>query len=216
MLERVRRLIHRLGASGSHRSGDETRDYWRRPDSDNDPRKYLSNAECDRRSAYLVERVSAFLPEDASVFELGCNVGRNLNHLHRAGYSDLHAAEINEEALRLFGEHCPETAAVTTLHSGPAETVLPELADGSFELVFTMAVLEHIHSESEWIFEHMVRVTKSWLLTIEDEEGRSWRHFPRNYGEIFQSLGLRQVDHLQLNTAEHGLGPKFHARLFAR
>ena len=98
---------------------------------------------------------------------------------------------------------------------GSAETLIPTLCDKAYDLTLTMAVLEHIHTESEWLFEHVARISGTWLLTIEDEEGRSWRHFPRNYQPIFEGFGFRQVKHERLNGEQHGL-KKFQARLFRR
>ncbi len=143
-------------------------------------------------------------------------MGRNLWYLHSAGFNTLHGLEINEEAVRLFREQFPETAAVSTIHVGPAEALIHKLPDRAYDLTYTMAVLEHVHRESEWIFEHIARITKKWLLTIEDEGSTSWRHFPRNYRRVFERYRFRQVKHERLNAERHGLGKKFHARLFAR
>ena len=41
------------------------------------------------------------------------------------------------------------------------------------DLVFTMAVLEHIHLDSEWVFSEMARIAKKYLITIEDEKNSS-------------------------------------------
>ncbi len=193
---------------------EETLDYWQHPDDANDPRHYLERTSAQQRSRFVVEWVSDLVAPDATLFEIGCNVGRNLQHLHRAGFRNLSGLEINKEAVDLFREHFPETAATTTIHLGSAETLLPKIESNAFDLTFTMAVLEHIHTESEWIFEHIARITRTWLLTIEDEREKSWRHFPRNYRKVFEALGLSQTKHLRLNLETHGLGPAFHARLF--
>jgi hypothetical protein len=76
-----------------------------------------------RRLARLADRILT------SLLEVGCNVGRNLNDLHRAGV-------------------------------GPAETVLPTYAPRSVDLVFTMAVLEHIHPASRTVFAEIARVAR--------------------------------------------------------
>lgn len=39
----------------------------------------------------------------------------------------------------------------------------------------------------------MVRVANSVLITIEDEHTAGWRHFLWNYQEIFQALGMVEV-----------------------
>lgn len=202
--------------SAPKRSLDETLGYWREPDADNDPRGYLEKESAQQRSRFLVEWISAAVPAEARLFELGCNAGRNLWHLYRAGFCNLTAVEINEGAVALLRERLPDVAAATNLLVGPAESLLPDLPDAGYDLVFTMAVLEHVHTESEWLFEELARITGRWLLTIEDERNDSWRHFPRNYRGVFEGLGLRQTRHEQLELERHGLPRNFHARLFER
>jgi hypothetical protein len=75
-----------------------------------------------------------------------------------------------------------------------------------------MAVLEHIHTTSEFVFAEMVRIGRA-LITIEDERSMSERHFPRNYADVFTALGLRELEHHRCET--HGLPPGFVARVFS-
>jgi len=78
-----------------------------------------------------------------------------------------------------------------------------------------MAVLEHIPTESEFIFGEMCRITRHLLITIEDEQGISWRHFPRNYQRVFESLGLKQIEEINCVKVS-GLGEDFIARVFKK
>jgi hypothetical protein len=78
-----------------------------------------------------------------------------------------------------------------------------------------MAVLEHLHPDSEWVFAEMVRVCQRLLITIEDEGGRSSHHTPRNYRTVFEGLGLEQIAEID----PRGLGDlprEFRARVFVR
>ncbi len=197
-------------------SREEVQRYWRAPpDQGNLPRSYLGGA---ARSAWLVELVRQRLaadPQRAKVLEIGCNAGRNLNHLLAAGYRDLTGIEISENAVKLLRRAFPDLAAVARIHVAPVEEKIRTFADGEFDLVFTMAVLEHIHEDSAWIFAEMARVTKSLLITIEDEREFSERHFPRNYERVFSRLGLRQVASLRCDRIE-GLGPGFYGRVFEK
>jgi len=68
-----------------------------------------------------------------------------------------------------------------------------------------MAVLEHIHPDSEWIFEDMARITGLYLITIEAEKAEHWRLYPRNYKNIFEKYGLKQVEESSCDK-ESGLG----------
>ena len=68
-----------------------------------------------------------------------------------------------------------------------------EFDDSHFDVVYTMAVLMHIHPDSEFIFKEITRITKDRLIVIEDEKCISPRHFPRNYKSVFENLGMRQI-----------------------
>ena len=69
--------------------------------------------------------------------------------------------EINDAALQQLRVTYPELAASADLHLGAAETVLRELPDDSVDVIFTMAVLLHIHPSSAALFREIVRVARS-------------------------------------------------------
>jgi SAM-dependent methyltransferase len=199
---------------GGGHSADDLRHYWSDPpDADNDPAGYLSD-EALPRSEFLVGLVREVAPADASVLEIGCNVGRNLNALLEAGYSDLTGVEINSSALDILRERQPELARQAKLRNESIEDAARTFRDGEFDVVFTVAVLEHIHSESEWVFGEMARATRRGLITMEDERTVTWKHFARNYREAFEAVGLKQVKELPLGP-EQALDEGFVARVFA-
>ena len=195
-----------------HRRRNEIHRYWQQPsDGTNLPEEYL---EGDAKSEFLVQLIRDHANPDAKTLEIGCNVGRNLNKLYQAGFKDLHAIEINSRALALLREHFPDLRAAA-LHNGAIEDIIPSLDDDCFDLVFTMAVFEHIHTESEWIFTEVVRVTRDILVTVEDENHLSWRHFPRNYQGIFEPLGMDQITEQSCEGVEM-LSGNFVARVFRK
>ena len=123
--------------------------------------------------------------------------------------------EINSDALRLFRATFPDAAQHTTLYDAPVERIVRSLPDRAYDVVFSMAVLEHLPRSSEWVLAEMARITAGFLIIIEDEQGESWRHYPRNYRKVFESLGMTQLK--EVNCAEvNGLGPSFVARVFER
>jgi len=191
----------------------EIHEYWRSPDDGaNSPESYLDGVP---RSAVLADIISRYAARDTPILEVGCNVGRNLNFLFRRGFSDLAGIEISEAAVRLLGRTFPEMARVAKILNGPVEGIAPVLDDGRYGMVYTMAVLEHIHPSSEWVFGELVRITDRYLITIEDERNQTWRHFPRKYDQVFTSLGMNQVE--ENSCAEvPGLGPVFVARVFEK
>lgn len=194
------------------KSRDELHNYWRKPsDVGNFPNAYIKPIQ---RSRFLYNCISKYSDNNAKILELGCNVGRNLNYLFEAGYKHLTAIEISENAIKTLKETYPKMARELDIYHSTIEDAITKFNKGQFHIVYTMAVLEHIHTDSEWIFREIARITKSYLITIEDESSISDRHFPRNYKNIFEPLGFVQV---QENLClESGLGGSFRLRVFRK
>lgn len=204
-----------LGARllGYHGSRESVLAYWKRPTDDrNQPRRYL-NENASRQ--FLTELVRSHIDPSCSLLEIGCNAGANLEHLYRAGFTRLAGIEINPDAVRLLKEAHPEMRSHAVIYNAAVEDVIRTLPDRGFDLVFTMAVLEHIHKESEWVFEEIVRITARYLITIEDERSSGWGHFRHNYGRIFRGLGLEESSVMD-GRGMAGLGEGFVARVFSR
>lgn len=69
-----------------------------------------------------------------------------------------------------------------------------DLSVRQFDLVFTMAVLEHIKDIS-----FLRKIKTKYFITMEDERGKSrWWYFKRNYKEVFEQLGFRQLEEQNL------------------
>ena len=188
-------------------------DYWRSPPEEvNAPETYLSGSEA---SPFLYELVARYVEPAAPILEIGCNVGRNLAYLHARGYPNLTGIEINSEALTVMRREHPALATDATLINEPVEEVVSTFKDQQFELVFTVAVLEHLHSDSEWVFGEIGRSARC-VITIEDEKSVHWRVIPRNYRRALESsTDLVQVEERACADVV-GLGPAFTARVFQR
>ena len=156
---------------------NEIHEYWKNPwDGFNLPHTYLDAKE---QSRFLAEIIKRYTDDSAKMLEIGCNVGRNLNYLFDDGYKKLSGIEISEEAVRVLKKSFPEMARSIEIHNSPVERIITKFEDNKFDIVFTMAVLEHIHSDSEWIFPEIVRITKNFLITIEDENCIRMATFPK-------------------------------------
>jgi SAM-dependent methyltransferase len=195
--------------SPSTTSREQIHEYWRQPDETNDYTTYTKGAV--GRSLFLLKKMRSHATRRSRILELGCNAGRNLAFLHHGGFRDLNGIEINENAVTHLRKTFPELKNAHVIVS-PIEEALLEIADDAYDMVFSMAVLEHIHPESEWIFSEISRITPA-IMTIEDEERKSGRHFPRQYLEIFTGLGLDQIENLDRVP---GLPKGFRYRLFRR
>lgn len=188
---------------------DELHAFWRDPDAPNRPGLYAEPVE---RSRFLLEWIEPHVTRSGTVLEIGTNIGRNLEQLRLAGFTNLEGIEISASAVAAMAETYPELTAMATVQNAPVEDVIVTYPDASFDLVFTMAVLEHIHPDSEWIFADMVRICRGVIVTIEDEHGRSRHHTPRDYRAVFEGLGMQQVAE-QESSEVMGIDG-FHARTF--
>jgi SAM-dependent methyltransferase len=126
-----------------------------------------------------------------SVLELGCNCGVNLNALSHLGYDRLAGVEINEAAVDLIPKAFPDLS--TMVWTGSFEDVLPSLADGSSDVVFSMASLMHVHPSSHFVFHEIARVARKYIATVDDEDESCGYVFPRDYQRVFERLGFDQV-----------------------
>ncbi len=106
-------------------------------------------------------------------------------------------------------------AGTAVIHNAPMESIIKTFKDNEFDIVYTMAVLVHIHPDSEWTFYEIVRITGNLLLTIEDEFAVTQRHFARKYKTIFEKLGMAEIYHTNCEGVP-GLGNKYFARLFKK
>lgn len=162
--------------------------FWRQPTPPgNNPHDYVK---ATRRSHALLEIVSD-LPKDARILEVGCNAGRNLAYLHDHGYTGVEGVEINPHAVELLRTSFPQLAD-REIHLGAAGETLPKFADDEFDLVYTMAVLEHIHPDESSVFDDIARIGKQ-VLAIEPAGRLSHRQFPHDIPKEFGDRGLIMV-----------------------
>ena len=137
---------------------------------------------------------------ESSVLEVGCNAGANLKGLHELGFRKLAALEINPSAIDEMRHVFPELSPDLTL--GPVEETLPTLPDNTADVVFSMAVLIHIHPSSLQVFEHMVRVAARYVCVVEAEAPTLPYIFPRNYQRVFERLGCTQLRSVLITETE--------------
>ena len=145
----------------------------------------------DNTTYVLFEDILKVVGRDASFLEIGCNAGRNLNYLYKLGYRNLAGIEINElsvnETLR---EHFPELYKIGRFYLGNAAHEIKKIPDDSYDVTFSIAVLEHIPSEDKGLFFDMARVTKRYIAVITGENSRL---YPHNYDKLFEKYGYKKV-----------------------
>lgn len=169
-------------------SRDELHWYWRNPPEKNKPEAYLKAKQPEQRSRQLVQE---YIGTSASILEIGCNVGRNLNALFQFDYRKLAGIEINAAAVTLMKSAYSEMAQSTKIWIAPVEEVIKDFKDNSFDLVFICAVLQHIHPDSEFVFTEIARIAKKFLILTEGEDPyQIHRYFGRSYRPVFEQLGM--------------------------
>lgn len=179
------------------KSLNDIHEYWKHK---SEPETYIKPK---KRSEFLGKYVKKYAKSPDSILEIGCNVGRNLNYLYQEGYHKLTGIEISDEAVKLLKKTYPAMAKQAEIICSPIEEIIQTIPESNYHLAFTMAVLEHIHPDSEWVFEEIARVTGQYLITIEAEEAENWRLFPRNYRKVFEQYGLKQIE--ESNCKDAGL-----------
>lgn len=168
----------------------ELHEFWKNPSGElNRPEDYQVRTD---RSTYLADKIKHYSYPDFSILELGCNIGRNLDALQKQGHTNLVGIEINPSCLDMMRQTYPDLKAKITI--GTIEDTLPNMAPRSVDVVFTCAVLMHLHRDSDFVFAEMARITKKTIIILENETGRARKNQPRHYQKIFEGLGFFQVE----------------------
>ncbi len=207
ILKKIKRLIW-----DDSKSIDRVHKYWVQPDDGtNKPIDYTKRVE---KSEFLFKQIQQFSPQ-MRILEIGCNVGRNLNFLFEKGYKNLSGIEISENAIEQMQIVFPSMFNQIKVFNSSVEDIIKSPELDKFDLIFTMAVMEHIHSDSNWIFAELAKLSEKYIITIEDEKSISWKHFPRNYKKVFEKIGMKQIDYQDCSKIK-GFHNGFYYRLFEK
>ncbi len=135
-------------------------------------------------------RIWPKIAKDSSILELGSNVGRQAFRLQTEGYTNILRTDLNPLALKAW----------VFKHTSPAEVVDLEqptwLPGRTFDLIFTVAVLEHIYSDK--VLDNIATKATKWICVCEDELHTIDTHKARNYQLEFEKRGWIQDKCLQV------------------
>jgi len=161
--------------------------YWANPDdTPNSPSEYLKHKD---RSDYLLSILPKYVDKEDSILELGCNVGRNLNALWNEGFKDLSGVDINKGAITEGKKQYPNMKARFINNTIEKWSV----GDKKYDCIFSMAVMVHLPRTSDYVFYAIKNRALKTIITIEDETHSTWKHFPRNYRNVFVGNGWEEV-----------------------
>lgn len=183
--------INLLSRGIYYASENDILQYWKKPDDEfNKTEDYIKPV---GRSKYLASIIGNHCGHIASAIEIGCNIGRNIHYLKTEMGLCVAGIEINEGAVQMQKEAYPELSGAKIL-VGDTKEMITELPDKAYDIVYSMAVLMHLHpTTSDSFWKEILRVAGKYILTIEMETHASERNWGRNYGQIFTRLGAEEI-----------------------
>jgi SAM-dependent methyltransferase len=194
---------------------EQCRSYWSTRTNDGDPNSPLAYASKPQAIVeFLHEFWQPYVRPEMRLLEVGCNAGANLHGLRARGYRSLSAIEINPAAIVELRTSFPELEDVD-ITQATLEDALPSMP--RIDVVFSMAVLLHVHPSSSQVFREIARIGR-YICVIEAEPLTVGWAFARNYRRVFERLGCAQIRSARLTEdAMPGLGSAYYgytARLF--
>lgn len=156
----------------------------------------------------LNQRFLNAIPRDASILEVGCNLGNQLLMLQQMGFTNLHGIDVQRDIVNEPQKRLPSAI----LKQGSALQI--PYPDMSFDLVFTSALLIHIApTDLLTALTEIHRCSKTWIWGLEyfapeltevpyrGHQNLLWKtDYVRLYLETFPDLELVREEKLQYLT----------------
>lgn len=140
------------------------------------------------------------VPRDASILEVGCNIGMQLRHLQLMGFTNLHGIELQQYAI----DH---KIVDVPIDQGTAESLPYE--DNSFDLVYTSGVLIHLPALTlngkplGGAIMEIARVSRKWIWGFEyyatprgEIQDRNWQDML--WADDYPAYFIRWIGNLHL------------------
>ena len=122
-------------------------------------RSYFSESEPYSK---MIQASLKGVPKNASILEVGCNVGNILTVLQSLGYKNLRGIELNPDVVKAANTLRP----ALNIKAGNILDILA--ADGAYDLVYTAGVLIHIAPENiDQALSEIIRVSKKYIWGYE-------------------------------------------------
>jgi SAM-dependent methyltransferase len=172
---------------------DDVRRQWATRTGEFSPEYYAYRGP-DEASEAILALLDAHVDRSASVLELGCSSGRHLSYLLEHGYTDLTGVELNADAFEVMADAYPDLAEHGRFHASAIEDVIETFNDDQFDVVYSVETLQHVHPDAAWVFDELVRVTGSLLVTVENEHPSDDQD--RRTGASVDASSVRAVTHV--------------------
>lgn len=180
---------------------EQAKNHWRNTD-------FSSYIKEQPWSKFIAERVLSYNPE--RVFEFGCNAGKNIEALVSRGV-DCYGVDINKDAV--FHALSKGLKVATA-----DEYILKIMPDKSFDVCFTVSVLDHL-PEPGPVLKELARLSNKALLLLEPwlgVEGKVVKNFnvqknkivdttPYSYSWDYVALGRKWLHGYECSVIEYPL-----------
>ena len=216
----LRWLVSRGFSPFWYPSADSLQRYWYQMSnqaerSGNRPQFYANKSQTiNFKILDIIKKLKIDVP--ASVFEVGCNAGTNLEFWRNQGVKEFGAIEIGSAALEELNHSYVELSRNVNIWEGSLEEKLPEIPRSSFDLLFSMAVLEHVHPSSFEVFRGMSDIACSTIVICEREDVHTMSMVPRNYQYVFERMGWFQVYDETLTEFQDSMYDNYTIRVFVK
>jgi SAM-dependent methyltransferase len=172
-------------------SATSTKKSWQKQGIDASPITPETYIREDNSIYELFRDVLPYLDKNSPILEIGCNVGRSLNYLYKLGHKNLTGIEIGPRAVELMKSTFSDMYNNSKILIGDAPSVIKGLNTDEFDLVFCHSVLVNIHPKYNYIFEEMARVSKKFILILENEG--SYTAYPRDFKKLFERQKYKMI-----------------------
>ena len=150
-----------------------------------DPAHYLHT-----HRTRLVDKINELVPKDASLVELGCNCGSDMDILRRDGYHHITGVDAGGAALELFQREYPVTYAKAQPRHDLFQRYLMRMPSASCDYVYSNgATIELVHPSFPIVAE-ICRVARTGVLLDLSERHQG---YPRDYTKQFAKHGFARV-----------------------
>jgi SAM-dependent methyltransferase len=145
--------------------------------------------ELQEGSHVLIEAIAAIASSrGVPILDLGCNVGRHLNALHRLGYSNLYGIDVQKVAIEHMERVFPEMRAKARIEQGTFQQYSPKVPDRFFEVVFTYGATVELVPPSFPVCQQMARVAGKAVVLVIHESGHA---YPRLWEAEFRRANFQ-------------------------
>ena len=150
------------------------------------------------RREYIAGQIAQYVAPGSSVLEIGCNAGSNLVALQRRGFCRLFGIDVSARAIEAARKRVDFAAFPGSL----SEWFDHLKSAGPYDLVFSLAVLMHIHEDDDAVLHRIPELVGKYLITCEWEHTGGEYIAARDYGELFGGQ-LKQIHHESVASVEN-------------